>query len=99
MLRRMSSESPNQWETPQNPSSPPMQESPATHMRFPCTRGEGASPQGASAYVMSEISHPGRPARFVGTLTSNNQIVLIVVLAVISIGMSLAVVQFYSPDN
>ncbi len=48
---------------------------------------------------MSEISHPVRPASFVGTLTSKNQIVLIAVLAVISIGISIAVAQFYSGAN
>jgi ribose transport system permease protein len=48
---------------------------------------------------MSDVSHPVRPGSFVGSLTSKNQIVLIAVLAVISLGISLAVAQFYSSAN
>ena len=49
--------------------------------------------------VMSDISHPARPASLVGSLTSKNQIVLVAVLAVLSVGISLAVAQFYSGAN
>src|SRR5262249_20858854 len=47
----------------------------------------------------SDTTHPARPGSLVGALTGKNQIVLIAVLAVISIGISLAVAQFYSGAN
>jgi ribose transport system permease protein len=48
---------------------------------------------------MSDASQAARAGGFVGSLTGKSQIVLIAVLAVISVGISLAVAQFYSGAN